>query len=527
MKKAIALCRVSSKDQLLSRSLELQGKSVERMAKELDAEIVKIWSIKQSSNKGKNLTRADMKEALVFCRRNKSVEYFLVDKVNRYMREMEMLFYFKVRFQQLGVRLVFCDPGQRDLNGDTLEAKWKLAQKAYDAEADNQERKELAQSRMIEIYNEGYYLSHPHSGYKTSSVKGLHVPDEPRFTYLKEGCKKIIYEQYTPSQAVQHINEKGYRTLGGKKLDVDHFTEFIVDRYYCGFIDVRSEGWPKNVKGLHQRMLSEREHKILVAVLAKRNPRIRLQHNPEFPVGNLLRHYECKDIGKYEKFTGFFKNRGKRPNGKQRNKLPVYRCRDCKKEISRNKVHDCVSEYLNRLEFIPNEQVFRKALLRVWKNQMGSASQRLNVLNINKQDVGQKIEETAVAYSVEPAGTAAKKALANLLDKYDKQLNEIETDIAGAKNADMESEDFVRFAMNFVANLKDNWWKIGFDSRQRGEQILFNGKIFLDNSAIVHTPNLSTIYRLGTNKKDLNEVNFKELVELAEYCPPRPLVYLG
>lgn len=47
-----------------------------------------------------------------------------------------------------------------------------------------------------------------------------------------------------------------------------------------------------------------------------------------------------------------------------------------------------------------------------------------------------------------------------------------------------------------------------------GEQILFNGKIYADSAANVHTPKLSTIYRVGTNKKDLGEVDFNKMVEL-------------
>ncbi len=71
----------------------------------------------------------------------------------------------------------------------------------------------------------------------------------------------------------------------------------------------------------------------------------------------------------------------------------------------------------------------------------------------------------------------------------------------------MESDDFVKFAVNFT------------DERKGGEQILFNGDFYIDNSAKVHTPKLSTIYRVGTNKKDLIEVNFSNMVELAGTAP--------
>lgn len=83
----------------------------------------------------------------------------------------------------------------------------------------------------------------------------------------------------------------------------------------------------------------------------------------------------------------------------------------------------------------------------------------------------------------------------------------------------MESEDFVKFAMNFIEKLKNKWWSISFDERKGGEQILFNGEFYVDNSAKVHTPKLSTIYTLGTNKKDPGGVNFSNMVELAGTAP--------
>lgn len=80
----------------------------------------------------------------------------------------------------------------------------------------------------------------------------------------------------------------------------------------------------------------------------------------------------------------------------------------------------------------------------------------------------------------------------------------------------MESEDFVKFAMNFTEQIKEKWWSISFNERKGGEQTLFNGEFYIDNSAKVHTPKLSTIYRLGTNKNDPNGVDFNKMVELPD-----------
>src|SRR6185312_14635884 len=148
-----------------------------------------------------------------------------------------------------------------------------------------------------------------HAGYKRTDARdGLHVPDEPRFSLLKEGCHLIIYKNHTPEQAITWMNENGYRTKGGNKLDIDHYSEFIVDTYYCSIININKPGWPENIPGLHVPLLSKREHAILVSILKKRNPRFRYEHNPDFMLGNLLRHKECEGLGGYEKFCGHHRN---------------------------------------------------------------------------------------------------------------------------------------------------------------------------------------------------------------------------
>ena len=264
-------------------------------------------------------------------------------------------------------------------------------------------------------------------------------------------------------------------------------------------------------------MFSVNEHGRLVAIISKRNPRIRQKHNPEYPMTNLIRHYECKHEEQHSKFSGFAKDRGSR-NGKKRPKKPTYRCRTCRKEYSRQKLHDSIDIHLSSLRFLPDDTVFKRALIKVWRNQRGSVVQRISALEANQARIENDIRNTIGEYSKEPEG-AVKKGLRLLIENYDKQLEAIKTDITSTQNIDMESEDFVKFAMNFTEQIKERWWSITFDERKGGEQILFNGKFYIDNSAKVHTPKLSTIYRLGTNKNDPNGVDFNKMVELVGTAP--------
>lgn len=517
---AVALARISDPKQSDGHSLDAQEQSTQNYADELEADLVKTWSEKRSSKRGRNFNRTDLEEIYRFCKRNPKVKYFLIDFVNRLMREVEMLMYYKVRFNQIGVQIHFCDPGQRHLNNGDQYSKLMLFIEGYKAETDNDARTDTTVARMKARYAAGYYISHPHAGYMKSDVAGIHTKDPERFELLQKCSRLIIYEQYTPEQALKWMNSQGYRTRGGKTMDVNHYIELIEDRYYCGIIDIKKEGPLSSIRGvpgLHEPMLTVREHERLVAVITKRNPRMRLKHNPEYPVANLIRHLECKHEKLHSKFSGFAKDRGWR-NGKKHPSAPTYRCRTCRREFSRKRLHDGIDAYLSSLVFLPDSTSFKRALLKVWRNQRGSVTQRISALQGNKARIETDIRKTTADY-VKETEKAAKNGLLLLLEDYDRQLKTLENDIATTQNIDMESEEFVKFAMSFTEKLKDKWWSITFDERVGGEQILFNGEFYIDNAAKVHTPNLSSIYTLGTNKNDPNGVDFNKMVELAGTAP--------
>lgn len=77
------------------------------------------------------------------------------------------------------------------------------------------------------------------------------------------------------------------------------------------------------------------------------------------------------------------------------------------------------------------------------------------------------MRNTAVDYAKEPVG-AAKNALRLLLEDYQTKLETIKADITNTHNINMESEDFVKFALDFTQKLKDNLWSITFDERKGG-----------------------------------------------------------
>ena len=116
-----------------------------------------------------------------------------------------------------------------------------------------------------------------------------------------------------------------------------------------------------------------------------------------------------------------------------------------------------------------------------------------------------------------PDEQSFKKGL--LLEDYEPTTKTTHYCFGGAQDIKMEGDDFVRFTIDFTANIRDKWWDLDWENHKRGEQVLFNGEIYSYNYAKVHTPKLSSIYRLGSNKKALENVSNAHLEELAGTAP--------
>src|SRR4051812_47255700 len=118
---AIALCRVSSLEQLQNNSLSHQRDNVLIAADELGAVIPTdgIWSGHVSSKKGVNYNRKDLREMFEYCKKNPNVKYLIVQEVDRFMRSPDEQTYFYVRFwHELKVRIWFAD--KPELNKDDI-----------------------------------------------------------------------------------------------------------------------------------------------------------------------------------------------------------------------------------------------------------------------------------------------------------------------------------------------------------------------------------------------------------------------
>jgi len=356
--KAIALCRVSTQGQANEGNLVPQQENVQRAADVLGVDLVKVWALAVSSRKGKNLKRKDLIEMLEYCKRYKSVKYLIVDEVDRFMRSIEEYYWWKMEFKKIGVRLVHAN--RPDINPDDDRAVFDELIDVYRAEQSNNERIHKTPEKMMAKIRAGYYPSNPHTGYKTSDVPGLHLPDEPNWSAMRNAFKAMIAGECDISEGLKRATRDGLRTknygpkaVGGKTIDMYRWKALMCEPYFCGVVKLAD--WPVvNNNGLHKPMITPEEHEVLVAIAKNKGKRFIVdRNNPEFLLSNEAECADCVLANKpYPRLVGYWQNNGQKKNFKRYRR---YRCRTCNLGVRQEAFHAGITEELTRL-LLSNEQ---------------------------------------------------------------------------------------------------------------------------------------------------------------------------
>ena len=514
--KAIALCRVSTKKQEEDGNLDPQKENVEKAADVLNAELVKIWALAVSSRKGKNMNRKDLREMHDYCKRYRSVKYLIVDEVDRFMRSIDEYFWWKMEFKLIDVRLVHAT--RPDINPDDDRAVFDELIDVYRAEQSNNERiKKTPEKQKAKLYA-GYYPSNPHTGYKKSEIPGLHIPDEPNWSAMRDSMKKIVTGEWSIDEGLKQALDKGLRTrnygpraIGGNKIDMYRWKELLVDPYYCGII--KFADWDlgdKEIEGLHQPMITPEEHAILLQLVKSKGKRftIRKGGNPDYPLANLAECARCVlSEYKHPRLTGANQNNGAAKGYKVYQR---YRCRACHLEVLRKVFHEDITEELSRLLLsYEQKEKLKEHARKIWgsheKARMEKARIALGRLSTLKQRKNTIVDQLIDAQAQHD----------DTADDIKERLESIKLEIADAEKIAVEAQDFekdfnefINFAFDFVDNLKGEWWKLDKPTMGIYKQMLFPDGIQLLPDKKVYIPKISPVYLYKTQKIAPKEADF-------------------
>lgn len=512
---AITTCRVSTPEQEENNSLGRQAESVRNAAKELGAIIPDDgqWSGSISSKTGTNFSRKDLKAMFDYCKKRPAVNYLLVHEVDRFMRSVDELFYFEVRFrEEVGVKIIYVS--QPDLNTNDHKAKLLKALEAFKGEASNVERIHKSIEGQTDALKQGRYPFAPKPGYRRGYEKGIQEIHEVKGPILKDTLLDIYFKRKTPTQALIELNKSDFMK-GRPPYKMDKFRKIVTDPFYAGIVEINKQVKYRNVNGLHTALITIEQHEELIRIMdakQKYQKGPRKNGNPEYPVSNLVTCEVCVDNSSIPRYVGY--DHG---NGKSKTLVyHKYRCRGgCKRYLSREELHPQIEKQFKDNP-ITDEGIsdLLKALDIVWEQQEAQAKLDIVRLNQKIKALNEKISSQAIA-AIDPSNTSIKQEiLASVAEKKDKVF-ELEDELSKlGQKADSDKERFLRFAFDFIDNMGAKFLELEKVDRLRCKQIVFPAGFYLSSSNKVYTPEISPLYRLATNKKDAEASNMVQMVRV-------------
>lgn len=498
--KAIALCRVSTTEQLENNSLNRQKEAVLKAAKELNAVIPDDcwWSGSVSSKRGTNLNRKDLNEIIERCKKDKSIRYVIVDEPDRFMRSINEAAYFEVTFEQLGVSVWYAsDP---DLNKGDLASKLLKFTKYLSAEGSNEERQRKSINGQAQALREGRYPFSPKPGYKRGYERGIQEVHPVRGAALRTVLVRIATHMITPSQGLVELNKSDF-VKDHAPYKMDKFREIVTDCFYAGIVEVDKQVKVRNENGLHEALITKEQHYELLRIMNSKKKNQcgpRKNGNPNYPCNNIVTCTECQNE-RTGRVVGFNHTNGK-PNSKVYER---YRCRNCGKYLTRTELH---TEIERQFKINPVSGVGTEALLKaldvVWKQKEGEAAQEIVRISHKIKTTNEAISMQAIA-AIDPSNLSIKdEIMANIAKKKEEVMN-LEYELAKLERKGKDDKErFLRFAFDFVENMGSRFLEISPENRLRCKQIVFPAGFYLDANKKVYTPEISELITLQTKKKD-------------------------
>lgn len=509
---AITTCRVSTPEQVDNNSLGRQRDAVIASAEQLGALIPEDgqWSGSVSSKAGTNINRTDLKAMLEYCRKHPNVKYLIVHEVDRFMRSIEELFYFEVVFRELGVKVWYAS--QPELNTNDHNAKLLKALEAFKGEGSNVERQRKSIAGQTTALQQGRYTFCPKPGYMKGDEAGIHKPHPVRGQALRKVLLDIVTKRVTPTQGLIDLNNSEFMT-GHSLYKMDKFRRIATDIYYAGGVAIDKQVKVHNLSGLHEPLITIDQHNELVHIFEgkqKNQTGPRKNGNPKYPLNNIIHCDDCE--GKqYNRIVGVDITNGKSPRLYEK-----YRCRACKRALSRSEMHEKITKHLRNNPITENGvSDLTKALDIVWKRRENDNQQEAVRLQHKLTSLQANISQQVEAVTDPENATIKAELLANI-GKRKEEAQDIENQLHRlTQKADDDYERFLKFAFGFAADTSQKFLDplTSQENRLRFKQIVFPAGFRLDANKNVYTPEISDLIRLAGNKKDLSIADKSLLVQ--------------
>lgn len=510
---AIALCRVSTTEQLENNSLNRQKDAVLKAAEELNVTIPEScwWSGSVSSKRGTNVNRRDLQEMLNYCKKDNRVKYVIVDEPDRFMRSIDEAAYFEVTFRLLGVTVWYAsDP---ELNKGDLASKLLKFTKYLSAEGSNEERQRKSISGQTKALMEGRYTFSPKPGYRRGYERGIQEPHETRGPALKKVLVRLASSLVTPSEALVELNKSDFMKDGHSPYKMDKFRKIVTDPFYAGIVEIRKQVDIRNENGLHEPLITKEQHMEILRIMngkPKNQSGPRKNGNPKYPLSNLISCDKCVDE-RWGRLVGLDLRNGK-PYSKTYER---YRCRSCMRYTTREEIHNQIEKLFEKysVSVAESEQLI-EALNIVWKRKEAQVEQDIRHLETKINGLSKTVAMQVEA-ATDPANASIRNDILTLIVKKKETISELEEEQDKLRRkADADKELFLSFSFDFIRDMGSSFLTLSFENRLRCKELVFPGGFYINSNNKVYTPEISPLITLATKKKDAEASDNSHLVRV-------------
>lgn len=510
--KAVALCRVSSSEQLENNSLNRQRDAVLKAADLLGVEIPENywWSGSVSSKRGTNLNRKDLNEMLDACKKDKSIKYAIVDEPDRFMRSIDEAAYFEVTFRQLGVTVWYAsDP---ELNKGDLASKLLKFTKYLSAEGSNEERQRKSINGQAAALREGRWTFVPKPGYMKGRERGIPEIHPDRGPALQKVLIDIATYRVTPSQGLIDLNKSLFMSDGHSSYKMDKFRKIVTDPFYAGILEIDKQVKVRNENGLHTPLITKEQHYELLRIMdnkPKNQAGPRKNGNPKYPANNIVTCDNCLDK-RNGRVVGF-----DHTNGRSKKVYERYRCRVCGRSIMRQDLHSEIERQFKEYQLtVQGIEDLLRALEIVWSKKEGEAEQEVSRIRLKISSLNKSIAQQVEA-ATDPANSLITEEILKAISTKKDEVVLLEDQIDKLKSdAEYNKKEFLEFALNFLSIMSNKFLEVSHENRVRCKQAIFPAGFYLDENKKVYTPEISPFITLAAKKKDAKASDISHLVRV-------------
>jgi len=484
MKKCIAYCRVSTKEQAeKGYSLEAQKKECIKFSLNNDYEVDKIYIERGESAKTQDRTQlAKMVKYSVI--NKKKLSALIIWKYDRLARNLSDQTELVKHFSVLNMRVLSVTENNEDNSMGNLMRNII----GSFAQFENDVKSERTVSGMKQAVKEGRWCWPAPIGYtnaKDHTEKPILVQNEDN-KYIEEAfllAEKSIYKQ---TEIVKRLKKKGIKRINNSLLN-----RILRNPIYCSLI--KTSWFPDLIKAQHKPIISQEVFNRVQATLDEKKPNItpKIRNNPDFPLRNFI---YCDNCG--GKLTGSWsKGRSK--------KYPYYHCRTkgctlyVRKEVLEEEFYQCLKELQPKKEIM---DLFKNIVLDVWKKKKEESFEEVKRLEKEMQklrDKKERINELAIndTFDNKTYKEESQKVNNDILVKQI-ELNEYKIDVD-------DSETCINFCKYFISNIADLWRDADLDLKQRFQKMIFPEKVLYKKGRF-RTTKIALIFKALNGKSSPN-----------------------